>query len=130
MPSPTFDEIRLLEVRESTADPAGAEPSETHRTVREKIEDYLLVSRCSTAHTQGILLQLLTVGKVRVAFRDYSERLQLLAPEQRMERAEAIIQLEEAFAGFFRQKQTEQDADLTQKIIIQPPKGGGYLRAD
>lgn len=130
MPSPTFDEIRLLEVRISPAGSAGAEPTETHRTVWEKIEDYLLVTQCSTAHTQGILLQLLTVGKVRVDFRDYSERLQLLAPEQRMERSEAILRLEEAFELFFRQKQTEQDADLTQKIIIQPPKGGGYLRAD
>jgi hypothetical protein len=130
MPSPTFDEIRVLEVRVQAAGPAGAESTETHRTVWEKIEDYLVVCQCSTAHTQGILLQLLTVGKVRVDFREYSERLQLLDSGQRMERAEAILRLEEAFEEFFRQKQIKQDADLTQKIIIQTPKGGGYLRAD
>jgi hypothetical protein len=127
MTSPDLGEIRLLEVRVPTSASNEMEPAETHRTVLEKVEEYLIAQECSTAHTQGILLQLLTVGKVRADFRDFSERLQLLSKEQRISREQAILALEEAFDSVLRHRSVESDADLTQKIIIQPPKGGGYL---
>jgi hypothetical protein len=130
MTSPNLGEIRLLEVRVPTTSASSEmESIETHRTVLEKVEDYLLTHQCSTPHTQGILLQLLTVGKVRADFRDFSERLQLLEKDQRMSREQAIQVLEDSFAAVLRDPQEGEAPDLTQKIIIQPPKGGGYLGA-
>ncbi len=127
MLTPCLNEIGVLEVRVTSAEAPNEEGGEVRRTVLEKIEEYLLTLQCGTAYVQGILLPLLTVGKVRVDFRDYSERLQLEDKARRMERAEAILQLEHAFEQVLRQDPAAQNPDLTQKIIIQPPKGGGYL---
>lgn len=128
MASQTFDEIRVLEVRETRVpELPDVQTTETERTVSEKVEEYLVQAQCGTSHTQGILLQLMTIGKVRVDFRDYSERLQLVEAEHRMERQEAIQKLEEAFEKVLGRGASPKDPDLTQKIIIQPPKGGGYF---
>ncbi len=81
----------------------------------EKIDDYLLRFGGSNSHVVGIFMGLLVDGKVRVAFRDKSERLSLVEASDK-KTGEAAIQLIDAYL-----KQAEASAEpdtRTQKIIL------------
>lgn len=74
-------------------------------------------------HTLGVVVQLLTVGKVRLDFREYNERLQLADKADIMARPDAVLLVENYIAGMARTDTAiVPDYDLTQKIIIQAPK--------
>ena len=66
---------------------------------------------------------MLTVGKIRLDFREYSERLQLENVQDLLPRAEAM-QLTEAFLSKMREGIPDSGdlLDATQKVIIQAPK--------
>jgi len=89
--------------------------------VADKIDEYVLKLGYSNAHVLGVLVQLLTLGKVRVDFRDYSERLQLVSLNDRMGRTEAVDLFDRHMLAMQRK---EEPANLmaTQKIVVQPPK--------
>lgn len=81
----------------------------------EKIDDYLLRFGGSNSHVVGIFMGLLVDGKVRVAFRDKSERLSLVEASDR-KTTEAAIHLIDAYlskADAFGEPDTQ-----TQKIIL------------
>jgi len=68
----------------------------------------------------GIVVQLLTSGKVRVDYRDYSERLQLVARGATMDRQEAV----DLFVRHIERLQNDEiPLETTQKIMVQPPQG-------
>jgi hypothetical protein len=118
-----------LVIRQSRITTAGAgagDVAESRITLAQKIEEYVFRIGCSNAHILGTLVQLLTVGKVRVDFREYYERLQLHAKSDVLSRAEAIP-LIEGFLECCRAKapapeSPEEESFLTQKITVQPPK--------
>ena len=58
------------------------ERSESSLSLAEKIDEYVVKLGYSSAHTLGVVVQLLTVGKIRLDFREYSERLQLENPAE------------------------------------------------
>lgn len=89
----------------------------------EKMDEYIFKLGCSSAHTLGVMVQLLTVGKIRLDFREYSERLELVNPADMMTRPQAMA-LIESYLAAMRQGETHAEGglDLTQKVIIQSPK--------
>lgn len=93
----------------------------TDITLASKIDEYVLKLGYSNAHVLGVLVQLLTLGKVRVDFRDYSERLQLLDPEDKMSRPEAVALFDDHMSAL-RGDEDSSNLNMTQKIVIQPPR--------
>ena len=87
------------------------------------MDEYIFKMGCSSAHTLGVVVQLLTVGKIRLDFREHSERLQLENASDVLSRAEAMQQTE-AYLASMRDGVSEpaDGLDATQKIIIQAPK--------
>lgn len=81
----------------------------------EKIDDYLLRFGGSNSHVVGIFMGLLVEGKIRVAFRDKTERLSLVDPEDK-KTGEAAIQLIDAYLS--QGKASVEPDTRTQKIIL------------
>lgn len=122
MPPKPLSEIKIKETRTSTARETIGEVADSLMFLSDKIDDYIFKLGCSSAHTIGVITQLLHVGKIRLDFRDYNERLQLMNPADAMSRAEAMISTENYLAAMKREGDTHNDLDLTQKVIIQAPK--------
>lgn len=89
-------------------------------TLHEKLDHYFLVLGYSNTHLLSILLELLTRGKVRVAFRHYTEKTSLINPHHLMTRQEAI-KLFEAYVANRRKEVEEIDEaiQVTQRVIIE-----------
>jgi hypothetical protein len=115
-------EIRLRQTR------IDLETSQPHQdevlSLADKIEEYALRLGFSNAYTAGILSQLLVSGKVRVDFRDHSERLELLRKEDSMQKTEAVALIEQVITQLRKARghATVDDSDDTQRILVQPPK--------
>ena len=87
-------------------------------TLASKIDEYVLKIGYSNTHVMSVVVQLLTLGKVRLDFRDYSERLELLDPTETMSRPQAAT----VFDSHMNSIRKDDPSLLTQKIIIQPPR--------
>ncbi len=112
-------------LKQSRSEPGAVHPSqESELTLADKIEEYTLRLGFSNAYTAGILSQLLSSGKVRVDFRDHSERLELKSRDDVSPKttAVAIIELFIAHLKKARGHATVDDSDDTQRILVQPPK--------
>ena len=99
-----------------------SEPEDVFLALSEKVEEYVTRLGYSSAHTLGVVVQLLTVGKIRLDFKDYSERLQLKLAQDVMQRPEAIALVEDHLSRFEAPKDVWPDDGFTQKIIIQSPR--------
>ncbi len=66
----------------------------------------------------NIVIQLLTRGKVRVDFRDSSERLQLISEQDTTSRAEAVLVFDQWIA---ENRIKSESPEQTQRIIIEIP---------
>jgi hypothetical protein len=124
MSSVNISEIRISQTRtNNVAGQLGRATETSSVSLAEKMEEYIFKLGCSSAHTLGVIVQLLTVGKIRLDFREYSERLQLENARDLLPRAEAM-QLTEAFLSSMREGLSDSgdSLDATQKVIIQAPK--------
>ena len=88
-------------------------------TLADKIDDYILKLGYSNTHVLGFVLELLTVGKVRLDFRAFSDRLELRDPDLVMTRIEATALFDEHIK-VGQCKKTVPGSDVTQKIILSP----------
>lgn len=86
------------------------------------MDEFIVKFGYSSAHTLGIITQLLNVGKIRVDFRDFNERLQLLKATDTMPRAEAMMLTETYIASILTKDDAQDGLELTQKVIVQAPK--------
>jgi hypothetical protein len=86
----------------------------------DKIDQYLVKLGYSNAHVLGIVVNLLTVGKVRVEFRHYSERLELLDPADKMTRGVAVDIFDRYITEKRGRNEQNQMMEFTGKIIVQP----------
>ena len=123
MSSVNISQIRIRQTRSSTVVGQVGEVSESSLSLGEKMDEYVFKLGCSSAHTLGVIVQLLTVGKIRLDFREYNERLQLENASDVLSRADAM-HLTETYLATMRQgvSSPTDDLDVTQKIIIQAPK--------
>jgi hypothetical protein len=112
----TLEETRTLinaEMRDAV------EP--TACTVAEKIEEFVLKLGYSNAQALSVIVQMLTRGKVRVDFRDYSQRLQLASQSDIMSRSEAVG-IFDAYLAELENRDDSGAMEFTQKIMIQAPR--------
>jgi len=88
-------------------------------TLADKISEYILRIGDANAFCLNIVIQLLTKGKVRVDFRDSSERLQLVNEKDIVSRVEAVL----VFDHWVAENQIKsQPPDATQRIMMEPPR--------
>ncbi len=88
-------------------------------TLASKIDEFALKVGHSNTHVMGVVVQLLTLGKVRLDFRDYTERLELLNLSELMSRTQAVA----IFDNHMSSLRNDDDlSQMTQKIVIQPPR--------
>jgi hypothetical protein len=119
----TISQIQVKQTRTSTLPGQARDSVESSVPLDEKIDEYIFKLGCTSAHTLGVVVQLLTVGKVRLDFREYNERLQLENPAHILSRSDAM-RITEEYLTAVREKTSavSDESDVTQKIIIQAPK--------
>jgi len=85
----------------------------------EKISEYLMRLGDANSLCLNIIIQLLTRGKVRVDFRDSTERLQLVNQKDIVSRLEALV----VFDHWIEENKIKAEMpSTTQKIIIEAPR--------
>lgn len=116
----TSTAIILLETRTLHHGDATEKSAESFCSLADKIEELVLKIGYSNAQALSVVIQLLTVGKVRVDFRDYSQRLHLASKSDIMTRADAA----EIFDTHLTQMKVEPQSNtgFTQKITFQSPR--------
>jgi murein L,D-transpeptidase YcbB/YkuD len=112
--------IMLLETRTLHHAGASEKSAESSCSLADKIEELVLKIGYTNAQALSVVIQLLTVGKIRVDFRDYSQRLQLASKSDMMTRAHAA----EIFDAHLVQMKVETQSrnGFTQKITFQSPR--------
>jgi hypothetical protein len=115
--------IQIRQTRTTVLNGPAPDVVESTVSLGEKIDEYIFKLGCSSAHTLGVVVQLLTVGKIRLDFREHHERLQLLNATDALSRPEAMRVTEE-YLSMVRQQTPDTAAavDATQKVIIQAPR--------
>lgn len=92
-------------------------------TLAYKIDEYILKLGYSNAHVLSVTIQLLTRGKVRVDFRDYSERLTVLPSAGLMTPTQAAAVFDEHInRNRSRNEDDSSSLNTTQKIVVQAPR--------
>ena len=95
--------------------------SETRELFLESvIQDFQLQLGQTNAHILGVVIQILTRGKVRVDFRDYAVRFELSEGQFIVERTQAVA----IFDDYIKRQKSDGvvSADVTQKIMVQAPR--------
>ena len=117
--SPQQIKIRVTN-RDIDAGMAGEVQMEETTSLAELISRYLIRLGFDSAFTSGIIVQLLTKGKVRVDFRLVAERLELVKRDDCMTAPQAMALFEDYVTSM------RSEEDLTQKgktirIVVQNP---------
>ena len=84
-----------------------------------KIDEFILKVGHSNTNVMSLVVHLLTTGKVRLDFRDYTERLELLNLAEIMSRPQAAAVFDQHMSTG---NKNEDVSMMTQKIVIQPPR--------
>lgn len=84
------------------------------------IQDFQLQLGQTNAHILGVVIQILTRGKVRVDFRDYAVRFELSEGQFIVERTQAVA----IFDDYIKRQKNDGlvSSDVTQKIMVQAPR--------
>ena len=114
-------EVPIIETRSFVQD--GVQQSSEVREIALEavIDEFLLKLGQSNAHVLGVVIQVLTRGKVRVDFRDYHLRLELGPGMNCMERSEAVAVFDD-YIKRHKNPDGDRSADVTQKIMVQLPR--------
>ena len=113
--------VRIID-REIEDGVAGAVSAEEELSLAELISRYLIHLGFENAFTSGIIVQLLTRGKVRVDFSKVAERLELFRTDDRMTATQAMALFEEYVAGMRTENEPTQKGK-TVRIVVQKPRG-------
>jgi len=120
-PSKLSTQIGIIETRSFVQD-GVPQSSEVREIVLEMvIDEFLLKLGQSNAHVLGVVIQLLTRGKVRVDFRDYNLRFELAPGVECMDRSQAVIVFDD-YINRHKNPDSDRSADVTQKIMVQVPR--------
>lgn len=95
--------------------------------LNEKLDEYILRLGYANAHNTGIIIELLTKGKVRVDFKEYTERIELIDPADLLDPLQAMGLLKDAIAERVTHEDVEKDTTThpTQTFAVQRPKPPG-----
>lgn len=116
-------EIPIREQRQNYDVEFSSKEPERQMQLAEKIEEYVIRLGYSNAHVLSIMVQLLTQGKIRVEFRNYIERMELMDMNDRVTRSQAVTIVDKYISEVQGAQKNEQPGfNVTQRIIIQTPK--------
>jgi hypothetical protein len=85
----------------------------------DKLGDYLVRLGYTNAHVLGIITQLMTQGKVRVDFRESSERIELVEEKDKISQLQTVSLLND-YVVEASKGQKIVGTQLTQNITVQP----------
>ena len=106
----TFSQTQILEEWDSSHSPPI--------TLADKISDYMIRIGDANSLCLNAVIQLLNKGKVRIDFRDTSERLELINQSDKVSRPEALM----VFDHWIAENRFKSELpDATQKIFIEMP---------
>jgi hypothetical protein len=113
----------LIETRSSTQEGVVLSHETRELFLESVIDEFHLRLGQTNAHILGVVIQLLTRGKVRVEFRDQTIRLELKLAEGQllMERAQAVAVFDD-YIKRHRKNDGLLSAEVTQKIMVQAPR--------
>lgn len=103
-----FSEAQILEEWDSSHSPPVK--------LADKISDYMIRIGDSNSLCLNVVIQLLNRGKVRVDFRETSERLELINQQDKISRPEALMVLDQWIKA---NRFNSELLDTTQKIVIE-----------
>ncbi len=87
-----------------------------------KVEEFLVKIGYSNSQVLGIVLNLMTTGKVRIEFRSGIERLELIHPEDMCSSSEAAELFDSYIKAKIIREKIQVNTEFTGKIIIQARK--------
>jgi hypothetical protein len=88
-----------------------------------KLRDYVVRLGYSSSHLVGFIVQLFTKGKVRVDFMNYTERLELVNPGDKISGAQAMSLFDDFIKELNQAGLIESSQDIgktTQNIVVHP----------
>jgi hypothetical protein len=89
-------------------------------TLKEKLDEYFLRLGYSNLYVLNIMIQLFTLGKVRVEFSTFIERLELLNPSDMLSSAQAVSLLDD-YVLTIKDLVTPGPSTSTAKIVVHRP---------
>ena len=95
--------------------------TQENTSLAELISRYLIRLGFDSAFTSGIIVQLLTKGKVRVDFSKITERLELIDLGDHMAAPQAM-QLYQNYVDSMQDENDESQKSKTVRIVVQHPK--------
>ncbi len=111
-------DFQVLEKR-VTLNPDGLEVESQHlSTVAGKMDEYILLFGTANSYFVSVFLRLLEFGKVRIDFRDRSERLELVRKSDVVTRARAVALIDARLEEIRRAEDERQDLGATQRISL------------
>jgi hypothetical protein len=98
-------------------------------SLQDKLVEYIIRLGYTNLHVLNIIVQLFTIGKVRIEFAKHVERLELMNESDKMTSGEAVALLDAYMASLPGSGPSEEplDPDRTGKIIVRFP---GYPNRD
>ena len=100
---------------------AGPVQAQEDMTLADLLSNYLMRLGFESTFASGIIVQLLTNGKVRVDFSSVAERLELLDLNDRMTAPQAMALFEDFMASL--RSPDEAQKGKTMRIVVQKPRG-------
>lgn len=119
---PHTSEITIKETKLENEGGAMQSSGSLYKTLAEKIDEYMLKLGYSNSQALGIVVQILTQGKVRVDFRDFNERLELVNVSDLCDRARAVALFEEHLLSTQADDALDDKDNPTQRVIVQTPR--------
>jgi hypothetical protein len=119
LPKTALD-IALVETRTRMQDGVLLSSETRELFLEAVIQDFQLQLGQTNAHILGVVIQILTRGKVRVDFRDYALRFELGEGQFIVERTQAVA----IFDDYIKRQKNDGlvSSDVTQKIMVQAPR--------
>lgn len=115
----TPQEITLHESQWSiTGLPSRERSTVCEITLGDKLNQYVSIG-FSNSHVLGVVLQLMTQGKIRVEFRDYVERLELTDPADALSRQQGVTLFDD-FMKVIAARNAINARKVTKKIGLKP----------
>jgi hypothetical protein len=85
----------------------------------DKLDDYLIGLGYTSGHVMGIIAQLFTEGKVRVDFRNYTERLELMDKQDKLNAVQSAALLNDYIVELSKGRSILGPKN-TQKMTLEP----------
>jgi len=122
MSTPRSYEIAIKETKLFNEGGAMQSTGNLIKPLGEKLDEYMLKLGYSNSQALGILVQILTQGKVRVDFRDFNERLELVDESDLCDRVQAVSLFEEHLLSKQSGENLDDQDNPTQRVIVQTPR--------